>query len=193
MRGVPGEKPLAQVLDKPMIEWVLDAAIGAQGTEAVCVSVSGNTPRTERYLEDRGIRTILTAGRGYSEDLNQAMEALTADKVLVCPADLPLLTPSRIEEVVVASAGSRAGSFCVTVPVTLVEALGMALTYSLEVGGRRVVLCGVSVVDRAQMLTGRELEQDYLISEGEEFILNVNTLTDLRRAEGALRHRIGLE
>jgi GTP:adenosylcobinamide-phosphate guanylyltransferase len=176
-----------------MIEWVLDANMRALGTGVICVSVSGNTPRTEQYLEGRGVRTIPTAGMGYSEDLNQAMGALTAEKVLVCPADLPLLTSGRIEEVVVASAGSHAGSFCVTVPVALVEDLGMELTYSLEVKGRKVALCGVSVVDRAQMLTGRVLEQDYLVSQGEEFVLNVNTIADLRRAEAALRHRIRLD
>jgi len=115
------------------------------------------------------------------------MSSIRSDKVLVCPVDLPLLTPGGIDAVVEASAASGAGSFCVTVPVDLMLSLGMALTYFLEVGGRKVVLCGVSVVDREQMLTGRELEQDYMVTDAEEFALNVNTLADLRKAEEVLR------
>ena len=132
-------------------------------------------------------------GAYYKEGFNPVslMSHIRADKVLVCPVDLPLLTPKGIDAVVDASSRSRAGSFCVTVPAEVMNSLGMALTFSLEVEERRVVLCGVSVVDRAQMLTGRELEQDYMVTEAEEFALNVNTRADLDRAEAALRRRDG--
>lgn len=191
MRDVPGEKPLVRVLGKPMIDRVLDAFEGARHIGNVFVSVSPNAPETRRHLAERGAHLIDTPGIGYCEDLNLAMSHIRSDKVLVCPVDLPLLTPGGIDAVVAASQRSPAGSFCVTVPVETMTSLGMALTFSLEVGGRKVVLCGVSVVDRKQMLTGRELEQDYLVTEAEEFALNVNTLADLRKAEAALAQRDG--
>ncbi len=172
-----------------MIDRVLDAFEGARCVENVHVSVSPNAPETKRHLAERGARLIDTPGIGYCEDLNLAMSSIRSDKVLVCPVDLPLLTSGSIDAVVEASQRSSAGSFCVTVPAELMASLGMELTYSLDVGGRKVVLCGVSVVDRALMLTGRELEQDYLVTEAEEFALNVNTLADLRRAEAALMRR----
>ncbi|MBI0583439.1 MAG: NTP transferase domain-containing protein [Methanomassiliicoccus sp.] len=190
MRDMPVEKPLVPVLGRPMIDRVLGAVDGAAGVGRVYVSVSPHAPATQLYLEARGIASISTPGAGYSEDLNLAMSHISSDRVLVCPVDLPLLTSEGIETVIAASARSGAGSFCVTVPVDLMTSLGMALTYSLEVGGRKVVLCGVSVVDRMLMLTGRELEQDYLVTEAEEFALNVNTLDDLRRAEAALARRL---
>jgi adenosylcobinamide-phosphate guanylyltransferase len=191
MRDVPGEKPLVPVLRRPMIDRVLDAFEGARCIGGVHVSVSPNAPETRDHLAERGARLIDTPGIGYCEDLNLAMSSIRSDKVLVCPVDLPLLTSRGIDMVVEASLRSAAGSFCVTVPVEIMLSLGMDLTYSLDVGGRKVVLCGVSVVDRALMLTGRELEQDYLVTEAEEFALNVNTLADLRRAEAALMRREG--
>jgi adenosylcobinamide-phosphate guanylyltransferase len=180
---------MVKVLGRPMIDRVLDAFEGAAGIGDIFVSVSPNTPETTRHLVKRFARLIDTPGTGYCEDLNLAMSHIRSDRVLVCPVDLPLLTPRGIDSVVNASSRSAAGSFCVTVPVDLMNSLGLALTFSLEVGGRMVVLCGVSVVDRAQMLTDKELEQDYMVTEDEEFALNVNTLADLRRAEAALVRR----
>lgn len=191
LRDVPGEKPLVKVLGRPMVDRVLDAFEGAAAVDNIYVSVSPHALETRRHLADRGACLIDTPGKGYCEDLNLSMSHIGSDKVLVCPVDLPLLTSSGVDAVVYASSRSRAGSFCVTVPVELMTSLGMALTFTLEVGGRRVVLCGVSVVDREQMLTGRELEQDYLVTEAEEFALNVNTLADLQRAEAALARREG--
>lgn len=189
MKDVEGEKPLVPVLGRPMIDRVLDAVMAVPGIEEVCVSVSTNTPITEKHLRERGIKVVITAGRGYSEDLNEVMSHLSADRVLVLPADVPLLTPGIIEEVVTRARDVDAGSFCVTVPVETIRSLGLGLTYSLEIEGREVVLCGISVVDRKAMLTGRELDQDYMVCEAEEVALNVNTREDLERAERSLSDR----
>jgi adenosylcobinamide-phosphate guanylyltransferase len=189
MRDVAGEKPMLPLLGQPMIDWVLDALSAARGVGKVHVSVSGNTPGTASYLRKKGVSLIVTSGRGYCEDLNEAMSLIDATMVMVCPADLPLITPQGLEKVVAEARRSVVGSFCVTVPEELMRSLGMGLTYSLEVRGRKVVLCGVSVVDRMAMLTGKEVEQDYTVTEEEGFALNVNTIGDLQKAERALRRR----
>jgi adenosylcobinamide-phosphate guanylyltransferase len=190
IKQMKGEKPLIPVLGIPMIDRVLEAVMASSGVGAVLVSITSNTPRTEEHLRKRGIDVIITDGRGYSEDLNQAMSGLASDQVMVLPADMPLIRPETIEEVLRQAEGMKVGSFCVTVPVELMRALGLNLTYSLTVDGREVVLCGVSVVDRKAMLTGLELEQSYMISESEELALNVNTVGDLRRAEMVLTRRL---
>ncbi len=190
IKQMKGEKPLIPVLGIPMIDRVLEAVMASSGVGAVHVSITSNTPRTEEHLRERGIDVIITDGRGYSEDLNQAMSGLASDQVMVLPADMPLIRPETIEEVLRQAEGMKVGSFCVTVPVELMRALGLNLTYSLTVDGREVVLCGVSVVDRKAMLTGLELEQTYMISESEELALNVNTVGDLRRAEMVLTRRL---
>jgi len=190
IKEVEGEKPLIPVLGIPMIDRVLEAIMASRGVGAVHVSITSNTPRTEKHLRDRGIDIIITDGRGYSEDLNQAMSGLTSDHVMVLPADMPLIRPETLEDVLQQAEGMKVGSFCVTVPVEVMRALDLNLTYSLTVDGREVVLCGVSVVDRKAMLTGQELDQAYMISESEELALNVNTIGDLRRAEMMLSRRL---
>ena len=190
MREVEGEKPIIPVLGRPMIDRVLDAVQAVKGVVEICVSVSLNTPQTEQHLRELGVDVFVTDGKGYSEDLNQVMSHLTADLILVLPADVPLITPRLIEEVFHRAAAVRVGSFCVTVPVETMRSLDLHLTYSLEVEGREVVLCGISVVDREAMLTGEELDQDYMVSEAVEIALNVNTKGDLERAEGFLSRRL---
>ncbi len=191
MREVPGEKPLVPVLGRAMIDRVLDAVTAAKGVGAVHVSITSSTPLTEEHLRRRGVDVIVTDGRGYSEDLNQVMSRLTSEKVMVLPADLPLITPRTIEEVLRLAGAVTVGSFCITVPADLLRSLGLNLTYSLTLEGREVVLCGVSVVDRQAMLTGLELEQGYAVMETEELALNVNTAGDLQRAERLLSQRSG--
>lgn len=190
IKEMEGEKPLIPVLGMPMIDRVLEAVMASRGVGAVHVSITSNTPMTEEHLRERGIDVIITEGRGYSEDLNQAMSGLASDHVMVLPADMPLIRPETIEEVLRQAEGMKVGSFCVTVPIEMMRALGLNLTYSLTVDGREVVLCGVSVVDRKAMLTGLVLEQSYMISESEELALNVNTVGDLRRAEMVLSRRV---
>lgn len=189
MRGVEGEKPLIPVLGRPMIDRVLDAVRAVKGVDEICVSVSPNTPRTERHLRELGVDVFVSDGAGYSEDLNQVMSHLTADRILVLPADVPLITSRLIEDVLHRAAAVRVGSFCVTVPVETMRSLGLQLTYTLEVEGREVVLCGISVVDRKAMMTGKELDQDYMVSEAVEIALNINTMGDLKRTEGILSRR----
>ena len=75
------------------------------------------------------------------------------------------------------------------VPSSIVRSLGAVPSFTLEVEGQEVVLCGVSVVDREQMLSGEMVSQGYLVTENEEFALNVNTRDDLRNAEQMLHRR----
>jgi len=192
MRDVPGEKPLVPVLGRPMIDWVLDAVLGARGVGRLVVSVSGNVPGTAGHLERRGIDTVATTGADYVADLQHALASLRSSEVLICPADMPLLSTGGVEAVL---SHPRAGvaSLSVAVPAALVRSLGAEPSYLLEVEGREVALCGVSVVDREGMLTGQTLEQGFMVVEDEGFALNVNTCDELHRAEEMLRRRAGIQ
>lgn len=191
MRDVEGEKPLLPVLGRPMIDRVLDA-LGSSQVGRTVVSVSDNAPRTREYLEGRGIEVVETSGSGYVADLNQAMAHLRAQHVMVCPADMPLITGQGIDAVLSAFRRYDVASLSVAVPLNLVWSLGTTPSFTLEVEGREVVLCGVSVVDREQMLTGEMLSQGYFVTEDEQFALNVNTREELSSAERILRRRLTL-
>ncbi len=189
MRDVEGEKPLQPILGRPMIDWVLDALRSSERTGRICVSVSDNAPRTREYLAQKGIRVVETSGTGYVPDLNQALGHLQAHDVLICPADMPLITGQGIDAVLSSYRNYDAASLSVAVPSSIVRSLGAVPSFTLEVEGREVVLCGVSVVDREQMLTEKMLSQGYMITENEQFALNVNAREDLKRAEQILSRR----
>ena len=189
MKDVAGEKPLVPLLGRPMIDRVLDALHQAAGIERLCVSVSANVPMTEKHLQEAGAETVMTSGTGYVADLREALAHLRSKHVLICPADMPLITARGIESVL--SHFDKAGveSLSVAVPSAVVRALGAVPSYTLEADGQEVVLCGASVVDREQMLSGETLSQGFMVTEEFQFALNVNTREELRRAEELLRER----
>ncbi|NLK25168.1 MAG: NTP transferase domain-containing protein [Euryarchaeota archaeon] len=189
MRDVPGEKPLVPLLGRPMIDWALDALLNSEGIGTLYVSVSHNVPQTMKHLAGLGIEVIMTSGTGYVFDLGEAMNHLRSDDVLVCPADMPLITSQGIEEVLEYFRHARVASLSVAVPSSIVRSIGAIPSYTVMAEGREVVLCGVSVVDRELMLSGNTLSQGFMITEDEQFALNVNTREELNRAESLLRRR----
>lgn len=189
MADVPGEKPLVPLLGRPMIDYVLEAIHHASGVGRVRVSVSGNVPMTEKHLQDIGIETIITSGAGYVADLREALVNSISEYVLICPADMPLLTAWGIDSVLSYFDGANIESLSVAAPSAMVRALGAVPSYSLEVDGREVTLCGVSVVRREAMLSGAMLSQGYMVTEDVQFALNVNTREELCRAEEILCRR----
>lgn len=189
MRDVPGEKPLVPLLGRPMIDRVLDALSGARGTGRLAVSISENTPLTAQHLRSWGIEVVSTSGSDYVADLRQALGHLGSSEVLICPADLPLITSEGVEAVLAHYPVAGVSSLSVAVPADLVRSLGAAPSYVLQENNRDVVLCGVSVVDREQMLSGDTLSQGFMVIEDEQFALNVNTREELAKAEELLRRR----
>ena len=54
------EKPMLTVGGKPTIQRVLEAVSASSHVDRVLVSVSDNTPGTERFLHRMGVETLLT-------------------------------------------------------------------------------------------------------------------------------------
>jgi adenosylcobinamide-phosphate guanylyltransferase len=183
MRDVEGEKPLLPVLGRPMVDRVLDALRSSSSIGSIYASVSDNAPRTREHLRTQGVTIVETSGTDYVADLGQAMAHLRAPQVLVCPADMPLLSGELMDQLVSCYRRAGVASLSVAVPATIVRALGAAPSFTLEVDGREVVLCGVSIVDRERMLSEEMLSQGYMVVEDERFALNINTRGDLLLAE----------
>jgi adenosylcobinamide-phosphate guanylyltransferase len=183
------EKPMILVDGLPLIEHVLRAVRDAATIKGIYVSVSDNTPQTRRYLEEHDVQMIHTSGTDYCEDLKAAMGRLRTEQVFVCPADLPLITPQAIDEIVESYATAGVGSYSVAVPHRILQALGIVPTFRFEVEGVDTVLCGVSVVDRHQMLSVDRLEEGYMVTESVDLAINVNSRGDLQKAEELLKKR----
>lgn len=94
-------KVLHPVLEKPMIDWVLDAASGA-GVEKFCVVTGYAHEQVEAHVKKRAqVRTVLQQPRlGTAHALMQAKEFLSecaGTQVLVMAGDSPFLSAQTIK------------------------------------------------------------------------------------------------
>jgi adenosylcobinamide-phosphate guanylyltransferase len=183
------EKPLVLVAGKAMIDRILDELGRSSRIDRIYVSVSPLAPRTREHLEGKGVVIIDTPGNGYVADLNGSMGTIKEDAVLVCPSDMPLITAEGVDALIEAYDERAQPSLTVALPPNVIGSLGLMVTYVEEIEGRPLSFCGVSVVDRKEMLTGNFLPGGYYVTEKEEFAVNVNTVHDLRLAERILEER----
>ncbi|MFP4170175.1 MAG: NTP transferase domain-containing protein [Methanomassiliicoccales archaeon] len=180
------EKPMIPVGGRPMIRWVIDALAGCEKVERTAISVSRHTPLTQAVLEGEGFEVVQTSGDGYVSDLREAMSRLGGRMVLVIPADLPLIRTELLDMLLEEHIARGRDSLAVVVPADLLQALGFHYQYDFSLGGRRVVNCGVSVVNREALVSGALLDEGHLESSDIAFALNVNGPSELVMVERLL-------
>lgn len=94
-------KVMCEVLEKPMIGWVIDSLIDADFTEEnVCAVVGNGAEIVEKYLDSRGVtRTFLQSERkGTGHAVMQAEEMLDlCEDVLILCGDAPFMDGETIK------------------------------------------------------------------------------------------------
>lgn len=148
-----GEKPLFEVCGIKLVEHAL---LALSNYEVIAVT-SPYTPQTENYLKRKGIRVFRANGRGFIEDFNEAIKALSLKgALLIVCSDLVYLRDGVIDEIV--SHYIRCGK----------KALKAVK------GGDAV---GINVITAGE--EGEQEEEIYIVED----VVNVNTLEDAKRAE----------
>jgi adenosylcobinamide-phosphate guanylyltransferase len=181
-----GEKPLVSVGGRPMISYITDAFILA-GMEPV-IAASPKTPMTMNWCRAQGIDVVRPEGKGYIEDMVEAVKILDEQRPLfVCVSDIPCITAEIIHTI--AEAYERAGKdACSTwIPAQLVESLGCTITYQEQVSSVNACPAGVNIL-RGDLIA-RPQEEFRLLLEEAGIALNVNTRDDLTIAEHYLTHQ----
>ncbi|MFP4546093.1 MAG: NTP transferase domain-containing protein [Methanomassiliicoccales archaeon] len=186
LQSMGREKPMIPIRGRPMIRWVIDALADCERVERTVISVSRHTPLTRTVLGGEGFEIVQTSGNGYVSDLREAMSHLRGRGVLVIPADLPMIRTELVDMVLEEYLARGRDSLAVVVPVDLLQALGFHFRYDFSLGGRRVVNCGVSVVNREALVSGAPLDEDHLESSDIAFALNVNGPGELAMVERLL-------
>lgn len=186
IKEIGTEKPIINLLGRPIVDYVIDALKAASHIKDIYISVSPNTPLTRQHLKGIDVNIIDTSGEEYCVDLNYSMNQMTTEEVFICPADMPLLSSSGVDFVVEGYYKSGVHSYSVAAPHALLVSLGINPTYSLPVNGVQSVFCGVSVLDRLDMLSMKSLTEGYVLTENIDLILNVNTMHELKIAEEVL-------
>ncbi|QUO49251.1 MULTISPECIES: GTP--adenosylcobinamide-phosphate guanylyltransferase [Halorubrum] len=131
-----GEKPLAPVAGRPMIDRALDA-LAASRVETAYTAVSPHTPRTRERLvarRDGGASSsaeaslelvvVDTPGDGYVADLQAALTEGPTAPTLTLAVDLPLLDGTAVDAVLDAHEATDADALSVRVPAARKRELG---------------------------------------------------------------------
>src|SRR4030042_7045083 len=127
--GLAIEKPLLPFLGRPLIEWVVDAVKSAKKVSEFYIVTSANAPETEKKCLKDGLKVIRTDGKGYHDDLKQAiLEAQLECPVLTIPADLPAVTGEFIDKVVTAYEDCGKDALAVFVPIGTRERLELSVS-----------------------------------------------------------------
>lgn len=176
------EKPMQNIGGKPVVRRVVDALFGSDKIDRVLVSVSDNTPETERYLNDICVETIKTSGEDFVEDLHDSLKILEGKFVLTCPSDLPFISTEELDRFIAAFDPKKMESLNVIVDKKAFEKLNIKPSYTRDYYGSNWVVSGVSIMDREKTLQGIYLQESFYETNCEEFAVNVNTQEELAQA-----------
>jgi len=178
------EKPLLNVGNSAMIDRVISAIACSRRFAKIFAVASPNTPKTKEFLRLKGVGMIETAGEGYPQDLSRLIARLKAEKVMVFPADIPLLDSSTVGEIVDVTAGKQEPAVSIVLEKDFVENMGVKP--SVVFG--RYCHSGITLFDTARV-AGETVQERYVVINRKEIALNVNTKEELELAEKLLVQR----
>jgi adenosylcobinamide-phosphate guanylyltransferase len=187
--GGKTEKALVKLLGKPLIQWVIEATRAAESISEVYVIATNETPKTLEAVSNFRVKVIKTDGKGYHEDLQQAI--LDSDMeypVLAISADMPLLTGEFLDHVISHYWKAGKPALTVLVPIEACRRHGVEPTSLYPYDGKSYAVSGLNVVDGRKILEG-EQEQEVFILDRIEIAININTRQDLEAAERYLREK----
>jgi adenosylcobinamide-phosphate guanylyltransferase len=174
-----GEKPLVIVHGAPMIDHVIAAFQGAC-IEPVVV-LSWMTPYLQNWCRAQGVLFIRTAGRGYVDDLIEAVIALEEEGPLfTCAADLPFLDKALITTIYKRYQAAGTDACSTWVPRELVRGARCRESYVEVVDGIPACPAGVNILLGAH-IEKPQSEVKVLIHDP-RLTFNVNTREDLASA-----------
>lgn len=178
-----GEKPLALVCNRPMLEYIADA-FSAAGCEPVVV-VTRKTPMTANWCRARGVLLVRAEGNGFVEDMVQAVRQLEEDgPVIVSVADIPCVTPATIRHIIDEYRHCGRDALSTWVPARLVQSCRGGMPYRKTIGGMEACPAGINIL-LGKHIDSEQDEHELLLDEP-GLALNVNTPEDLARTESVL-------
>jgi adenosylcobinamide-phosphate guanylyltransferase len=172
------EKPLIQIGNVPMVERVASALAGSHRLSRVVAVTSPNAPKTREFLKSKQIEVIETAGEGYPQDLSRLLASLKPEKVMMVPADVPLLDVRAVGDVIDAASGKQEPAVSIVLEKEFVENLGVKP--SVVFG--RYCHSGITVFDTAR-IANETVQERYVVMNRKEIALNVNTKEEAELAE----------
>ncbi len=180
-----GEKPLIPICGQPMIAYVIGAFQKA-GCDPVVI-VSPQTPMTLNWCRARGIASIRADGKGFVEDMVQAVRFLEEEHSLyICVSDIPCITADIIGSISDSYELCKRDALSAWVPACLVKSCSSGMPYRERIGGIEACPAGINIL-RGDRIDEAQDEYSLILNEP-GLAINVNTRADLAEAESFLRH-----
>ena len=176
------EKPMIEVGGVYTVERVINALKSSKHIDKILVSVSPNTPDTERYMKDIGIETIRTSGEDYVEDLHDSFRILSGKYVLTCPSDVPLLRPFTVDAFINYFLDNPDDSMTAVVEEDVVVKSGITPSFDFGYEGKKWVISGMNIMDRVKILSDEVLSYSYFMTDWVDLAINMNTEHELKIA-----------
>ncbi len=180
-----GEKPMARLLSRHLIDWVV-SALQESSVERVFVAATSSVPKTIKWAEEAGVEVVETPGEGYVPDMAFAVERAEIDEpVLIVMADLPLLRGDIIDEIIEVYEKVPEPALSVHTPLAMYQRIGGKPDALFNYRGQFIVPSGVNVLLGSRI---RFEQEDYhLILDRIELAVNVNSPRDLAICESILQ------
>jgi adenosylcobinamide-phosphate guanylyltransferase len=178
------EKPMLKVGGISMVERVASAVAISRRFDRIVAAVSPNTPKTDEFLKTKGIETVETAGEGYPQDLSRLLSRLKPERVMVVPADIPLLDMKVVNDIVDAAKSKQEPAVSIVLEKAFVEDIGVKPSVIFG----RYCHSGITVFDTTRV-AGEMVQERYVVMNRKEIALNVNTKEELELAEKLLVQR----
>ena len=179
-----GEKPLVRLFGRPLIEYVVscltDSLAVSEGR--ILVATTNNVPLTSRWAREKELEVVETAGKGFVPDMVEAVkQAGVKEPILVIMADLPLVTPDLIDQIIEIYDQRPEPALSTYTPLHLHTRMGRRPDTLFNYQGQLIVPSGINILEGANI---RDEQEDYhLIMERIELALNVNVTEDLKLCE----------
>jgi adenosylcobinamide-phosphate guanylyltransferase len=180
-----GEKPLVKLFGRPLIDYVVSALLNSSANR-ILVATTNNVPMTKTWAKERELGVVDTIGRGFVADMVQAVEkANVTEPILIIMADLPLVTPDLIDEIMEIYEERPEPALSTHTPLHLHSRLGRRPDSLFNYNGQLIVPSGINVLDGANI--SDEQEDYHLILERIELAVNVNVVEDLKLCEAIMQ------
>jgi adenosylcobinamide-phosphate guanylyltransferase len=185
--GGDTEKPMAQFMGKPLIRRVIEATKESERITETYVTVTSYSPKTAQEAKKASVKVIETNGKGYHEDIQQAIkDANLSCPVLLISADLPLLNGMFLDEIINKYRKSGKPALTVMIPEEAFRKYGLSAVSLYEHKGKMYAVSGINIMDGQQI--SEEQEQEVVVSSRPEAVFTVNSLKDLEAAKNYLLH-----
>jgi adenosylcobinamide-phosphate guanylyltransferase len=162
----------------PTILHVVFALQNSKCFTKIIAATSPNTPKTKEILQNVGIETFETPGKGYVEDLNLILCSVN-DDIFIVSGDLPLLDDEIVKQIVdTHNLYNIWTSYLVT--KNFLNSLSLKSNFSITFQNKECSYTGISIVNAKEINNLDYVEEIYHILDDKRIAFNLNTIDDYR-------------